>query len=110
CHMTPTFHGLGRAGLEACLVCHGILGAEDTPKYATSSSPDTTGVTIAFRTMLHKIHMGEDLTFASTYQVAGFGGAASSYEEVVFPAMPGGVKRCAKCHGDDSEAWKLPND
>ena len=110
CHMTPTFHGLGRAGLEACLVCHGILAAEDTPKYSTSTSPDTTGVTIAFRTMLHKIHMGEELTNASTYQVAGFGGAASSYEEVVFPAMPGGTKRCAKCHGDEAEAWKLPND
>jgi OmcA/MtrC family decaheme c-type cytochrome len=106
CHMTPTFHGLGRAGLEACLLCHGVLGAEDTPKYSSSSAPDTTGVTIAFRTMLHKIHRGADLANASTYQVAGFGGAASSYEDVIFPAMPGKTRHCIKCHGDGSTVWK----
>ncbi|HZM01084.1 MAG TPA: hypothetical protein VFD43_12625 [Planctomycetota bacterium] len=110
CHMTPTFHGLGRAGLEACLLCHGIGGAEDTPKYSSSSAGASTGVTIDFRTMLHKIHMGEELTFASTYEVAGFGGAMHSYEEVGFPAMPDGTKACAKCHGEDSEAWFDPGD
>jgi OmcA/MtrC family decaheme c-type cytochrome len=110
CHMTPTFHGLGRAGLEACLLCHGVSGSEDRPQYDTNSVIPTTGVTIDFRTMLHKIHMGEELANASSYQVVGFGGAVSSYEEVVFPAMPGGVKRCEKCHGDGSEGWKEPGD
>lgn len=107
CHMTPTFHGLGRAGLEACVLCHGIPGAEDKPKYDTAAAGDSTGVTIDFRTMLHKIHMGAELANASTYEVAGNQGTMHSYAEVEFPAMPGGTKRCAKCHGD-SEAWMEP--
>jgi len=109
CHMTPLFHGLGRAGLQACLMCHGILAAEDTPQYSSASAPATPDVTIQFRTMLHKIHMGSELTFASTYEVAGFGGASSTYEDVEFPAMPQGTKHCDKCHGS-ADAWKLPND
>ena len=109
CHMTPTFHGLGRAGLEACLMCHSIAGAEDKPKYDTAAAGDSTGVTIDFRTMLHKIHMGADLAHASTYEVAGNQGNMSSYEHVEFPALPGGTQRCAKCHGE-SEAWTEPID
>jgi OmcA/MtrC family decaheme c-type cytochrome len=110
CHMTPTFHGLGRAGLEACLTCHSISGAEDKPRYDTAAAGDSTGLTIDFRTMLHKIHMGEELAHASSYIIYGNQGNPSSFEEVVFPAMPGGTKRCAKCHGDGSEAWHEPID
>jgi hypothetical protein len=59
--------------------------------------------------MLHKIHMGEELANASTYTVGGFSGSSHTYEEVVFPAMPGKVKHCDKCHGTN-ESWKAPSD
>jgi hypothetical protein len=64
--------------------------------------------------MLHKIHMGEELTNAQTYDVVGFGSTAypdnyavSNFGEIVFPALPGGTQNCAKCHGND--AWHEPS-
>ncbi len=66
----------------------------------------TPGVAIEFRQMLHKIHKGAELYNAATYTVVGNGGNSSQYGEVEFPAMPGGVKQCVRCHGND--AWKVP--
>jgi OmcA/MtrC family decaheme c-type cytochrome len=78
-----------------------------------NGAPATPGVTVDFRTMLHKIHMGEDLANASTYEVVGFGPppdgfGVSTFEEVVFPSMPGGVENCEKCHGIDNDTWEEP--
>ncbi len=114
CHDEVLFHGGGRRGFDTCVLCHGTAGSEDRPQYVAGSAPATSGVTINFRTMLHKIHRGEELANASTYTVNGFGSGAYpnnytsyTYEEIVFPAMPGGVKQCDKCHGS-SEAWQSP--
>jgi len=113
CHNDVIFHGGGRRGLDACLTCHSISGNEDKPRWDTpkvgSTATDTaltTGVAIEFRQMLHKIHKGADLANAETYTVVGNGGNPSSYGEVEFPVMPGGVRQCNKCHGND--AWKAP--
>ena len=65
-------------------------------------------MTINFRTMLHKIHMGEELSNASTYTIVGHNGNASTFEEIVFPVMPGQAKSCATCHGAGNTAWKEP--
>ncbi|HZO08173.1 MAG TPA: hypothetical protein VFC77_02255, partial [Myxococcota bacterium] len=113
CHQELAFHGFGRRGFESCVLCHGTAGSEDRPQYVAGNAPETPGVTVSFRTMLHKIHMGEELANASTYDVIGFGSRSypNNYEvtnfgEIVFPAMPGGVQRCDKCHGND--AWHEP--
>jgi len=113
CHQELAFHGFGRRGFESCILCHGTAGAEDRPPYVAGNAPDTTGTTVQFRTMLHKIHMGEELANAASYQVIGFGSTAypnnygvTSFEEVLFPALPGGVANCSKCHGN--EAWHEP--
>jgi OmcA/MtrC family decaheme c-type cytochrome len=115
CHQDVMFHGGGRRGFTTCIACHGTAGAEDRPQYTAPNAPATPGVTINFRSMLHKIHMGEELANASTYTVVGFGGAAypnnytaHTYGEVVFPAQPGGVAQCTKCHGTDNLAWLTP--
>jgi OmcA/MtrC family decaheme c-type cytochrome len=117
CHQDITFHGGGRRGFDACILCHGTAGSEDRPQYVAASAPATTGVTINFRTMLHKIHRGADLANASTYTVVGFGAGAypnnftaNTYEDVEFPALPGGVDNCTKCHGDSNTAWQNPSD
>ena len=115
CHNDVIFHGGGRRGLDACLTCHSISGNEDKPRWDTpnqsSAAPATPteltpGVAIEFRQMLHKIHKGAELEFADTYTVVGNGGNGSTYGEVEFPAMPGGVRQCIRCHGND--AWKAP--
>jgi len=113
CHNDVIFHGGGRRGVDACLTCHSISGNEDKPRWDTpivsgAGTPTllTTGVAIEFRQMLHKIHKGADLANALTYTVTGNGGTPHTYEAVEFPAMPGGVRQCARCHGND--AWKEP--
>jgi hypothetical protein len=117
CHQDVLFHGGGRRGFDACLLCHGTLGSEDRPPYVAGNATPTQGATIALREMLHKIHMGEELANASTYTLVGFGSGAwpnnftpHTYGEVVFPALPQGVKNCQVCHGKDNTAWKEPSD
>ena len=91
CHNDVLFHGGGRRGLDACLTCHGISG--------NTSSLLPSGAPIEFRQMLHKIHRGGELPDAATYPFA---------TEGEFPAMPGGVQQCVRCHGND--AWKQPTE
>jgi Outer membrane cytochrome MtrC/MtrF-like, domains II/IV len=117
CHGDITFHGTGRRGYDTCLLCHGIAGAEDRPRYVAAGAPETSMTTIDFRTMLHKIHHGKELDKAASYQVVGFGGAphpnnfsVHTYEKVGFPVMPSGTKNCKVCHGADNDAWKRPAD
>ncbi|MBI2930374.1 MAG: hypothetical protein HYY16_01875 [Planctomycetes bacterium] len=118
CHDQPQFHGGSRRGADTCLICHAQAGAEDGPRRVwvqANASPAvdslaTTGVTINYRTMLHKIHKGKDMFYADTYAVVGNGGTAHYYDEVGFPAMPNGVKHCDKCHGTSNSAWEEPED
>ncbi len=109
CHDGLFFHGGSRKGNDTCVMCHATAGCEDWPAYNGGGAALTTpGVTVNFRTMLHKIHMGEELTNASTYTIVGNGGNSSTFEEIVFPAMPGKVKSCVSCHGTTNTAWKTP--
>jgi OmcA/MtrC family decaheme c-type cytochrome len=112
CHSDMLFHGGGRRGFDSCILCHGTAGSEDRPQYVAPGAPATDGVTISFRTMLHKIHMGEELTNASSYIVNGFGSTAYpnnftsyTYDEVLFPALPGGAANCTMCHGESSKYY-----
>jgi hypothetical protein len=57
--------------------------------------------------------MGEHLANASSFSVNGvFLGTAYPvrYDEVVFPALPGGVRDCGKCHTESGDAWRVPAD
>lgn len=117
CHQDLAFHGFGRRNYDACVVCHGAAGAEDRPQYVATNAPATDATTINFRTMLHKIHRGEELANASTYTIVGFGSGAfpnnfgsSTFGEIVFPAMPGGVSNCTVCHGASNVSWQEPSD
>jgi OmcA/MtrC family decaheme c-type cytochrome len=109
CHSETQFHG-SDAGFQSCAQCHSLAGAEDLPTYANSTVPATTGTTIDFRNMLHKVHMGQDVADASSYAVVGSDGNPANWAGVVFPSMPGGVLNCFTCHGDDNQNWKVPAD
>ncbi|MBI3099033.1 MAG: hypothetical protein HYY93_12450, partial [Planctomycetes bacterium] len=104
CHGNLAFHGASRRGFNTCVNCHSMAGQE---RYTYGNSSGSVaggleGVSVDFRTMLHKIHMGEELTNASTYQ-------GGSFAEVVFPAMPGKAKHCEACHGAGSTTWHEPS-
>jgi len=109
CHtMVGPFHGGNRRDFNTCVLCHGVAGNEDWPIYGTTvATLPTTGVSINFRTMLHKIHMGEELTNASTYTVLGFSSSENRYGEVLFPALPGRTMNCTRCHGT-ADNWRSP--
>ncbi len=113
CHNDLELHGGSRRGFHTCILCHGTAGFEDRARYTAANAPATTGATINYRQMLHRIHMGEELANAATYTIVGFGSSAypnnygtSTFGEIAFPAMPGKVKQCVRCHGND--AWKAP--
>jgi OmcA/MtrC family decaheme c-type cytochrome len=108
CHEDIQFHGGSRRGYDTCALCHTLAGAEDAATYIYPSGEASPGVTIDFRTMLHKIHHGKQLDAGASYRVAGFGGTGHSYENVGFPVMPGGTQQCAVCHGNDNTAWVTP--
>ncbi|MCB9886359.1 MAG: hypothetical protein H6838_12765 [Planctomycetes bacterium] len=80
CHNSLQFHGGSRRSLETCLSCHGTAGMEGRPLYEGGSA---VGESVEFRHWLHAAH------------------------KEVFPAMPGGVQDCAKCHGQNT-VWQLP--
>jgi hypothetical protein len=117
CHVTIAFHGRSRIGFDTCVACHAVSAAGDRPRYVAADAPPTDGVTINFRELIHKLHMGADLENAGDYIVNGFGSgsypgnfASQSFEHIHFPAFPDGVKACATCHGADSDAWLEPQD
>ncbi len=110
CHDDLIFHGGGRRGFETCIMCHSVAGIEDNQRYNVPAAAATIGATADFRTMLHKIHKGADLWYATTYGIAGNSGTAGTFEHIEFPAMPGGVKHCDKCHGAGSTFYYEPSD
>ncbi len=111
CHTDLAAHGFGRRGLDTCLVCHNVPGVEDAPKYNYSAwyVGPTPGATMDFRTVLHRVHAGKELT--RPYEVNGVFLATPypvTYDTIGFPSFKGGVSECTKCHGATNTAWKEP--
>ena len=113
CHGEIAAHGFGRRGWDTCILCHASPGAEDAPLYQYGSwyVGATPRVTMDFRELLHKIHMGHELANASSYAANGvFLGTPYpvGYGDIAFPAMPGGAMACESCHGAGSKSWIEP--
>lgn len=115
CHDDLQFHGGNHRGFDTCMGCHGVSGAEDRPQYVAGNAPATTGRTIEFRTMLHKIHQGKELAAGSNYQIVGYGPggypnnfSAHTFDKIGFPDLPGGVRNCRSCHGEGNTAFLSP--
>ncbi len=116
CHQDLTYHDGRYTGFVNCIVCHGASGLEDVPRYVAASAPATSATTVAFRTLLHRIHRGQKLAFPNAIVVGAGAGpypdnfANHSYERVLFPAMPGDTMQCGKCHGYPNTAALFPRD
>lgn len=113
CHGDLQAHGFGRRGYETCEMCHTIPGYEDGQKarFASWYTGFTPGVSMDFRSLIHKVHRGKELAAGSSYEVIGvFLGVPYpvTYDEVGFPRQPGGVANCESCHVANSTAWRLP--
>jgi OmcA/MtrC family decaheme c-type cytochrome len=114
CHQELTYHGRYK-GFDTCIQCHGSSGAEDLPRSVASGAPATPGRSVEFRTLLHKIHRGQELEDES-YRVVGAGTApypdnfvARVYHDyTTLPSYPDRTLDCARCHGESNTAALLP--
>ncbi len=111
CHNELTMHGGNRFSVTGCVLCH-VNGAED--RISSDAAKATTGVTIQFAHMIHRIHKGaaqhrieatENGSDPFAYEIIGFGESVHDFSAVEFPRMPGGTgfneqtRNCDACHG-----------
>jgi OmcA/MtrC family decaheme c-type cytochrome len=84
-------HGGPRRQVEFCVTCHN-----------SSTTDGTTGNTVNFKTMIHKIHDGKNLPSVAAGGSYGIG--SHDYSKGAFPQE---ITNCAKCHtgGAYSTNW-----
>jgi OmcA/MtrC family decaheme c-type cytochrome len=100
CHQQLAFHGGARTEVQYCAVCHN-----------PSTIDPSSGNSLAFNVMIHKIHMGDALpsVLAGTnYYIFGHGNAIDDFSDVAYPqadasnnnsAVSGsGTRFCTTCH------------
>ena len=99
-------HGGLRNRVEYCVMCH---NPDQTDAARRKNDPaevaaGAQNATIDFKVMPHKIHRGEHLT-QQPYLIFGFGPPPANYSihdfgEVLYP---GDLKKCDRCHVEDSQ-------
>ena len=83
CHNPLALHGGSRQEVGLCILCHNPTQDID---------PDT-GNSIDMPLMIHKIHMGENLS--EDYTIVGYRQSVHNYNDVVYPAP---INECEACH------------
>lgn len=106
-------HGNLRNATEYCVVCHNP-NASDVARRSRDPEAVAAGdatAPIEFKTMIHKIHTGEELE-QKPYLIYGFGPAPANFgvfdfSEVLFP---GDRRNCETCHAEETYLLPLPDD
>jgi OmcA/MtrC family decaheme c-type cytochrome len=95
CHDRLSLHGDQRNQYQYCVMCHRPNASDiaQVPEDATTGLPIASPTTIDFKTMIHKIHTGEELE--NPYTVYGFGSTPYDFTEGLFP---GRREECEICH------------
>jgi OmcA/MtrC family decaheme c-type cytochrome len=88
CHTQLSAHGGSRRAVELCILCH-------TPQ----STDPTTGNTVDYKVLIHKIHMGSQLPSVIAGKPYRIG--TTDWSTVIFPSDP---RRCETCHDQNSGA------
>src|SRR5262249_43235302 len=99
CHSFLEVHGSNRNQVEYCVLCHNPNQTDVARRPADQLPPES----VHLKTMIHKIHTGEDLK--TDFTIYGFGGSKNNFNEVRFP---GDRRDCAACHVNNSEQLPLP--
>jgi OmcA/MtrC family decaheme c-type cytochrome len=104
CHNQLEHHD-ARIDTRYCVTCHNP-GTTANGKEGTV----TGGLTVDFKSMIHKIHRGEDLpsvVAGGDYGIIGFSGSLDSFKDVAFPQD---IRNCTKCHdGSDTNTAQGDN-
>ncbi|MCK6547188.1 OmcA/MtrC family decaheme c-type cytochrome [Myxococcota bacterium] len=122
CHFQLQAHGGTRRNVQYCTLCHNPnnVGDERAPRLeADATIPGVQALmpgeieieSVALARMIHRIHMGEELT--RPYVLGGFplpsqanpAGTPVDFSEVRFP---GDIADCATCHVEETHQLPLP--
>jgi OmcA/MtrC family decaheme c-type cytochrome len=99
CHNTLLVHGGNRQSVEYCTVCHNPPTTDSSMRKAGDVAES-----VNFKTMIHKIHTGKDLT--TDYTVMGHGSVPVNFNEVGYP---GDLRSCVSCHVAGTYNLPLPD-
>jgi OmcA/MtrC family decaheme c-type cytochrome len=94
CHMQLAFHGGARTEVKYCVMCHN-----------PSSVDPSSGNSLDFKIMFHKIHMGVNLPSVQAgghYDIFGYMNSINDYSGIVFPT--GDLRTCYTCHNQADTA------
>ena len=98
CHGALALHGGSRQNVQFCVMCHNA-NWDDRARRPADKFPVES---IHMKTMIHKIHTGEELE--NEFTIYGFGNTPVSFNEVTFP---GDRRNCEKCHLPDTQQLPL---
>jgi OmcA/MtrC family decaheme c-type cytochrome len=89
CHGDLALHGGIRQNTDYCVMCHNANATDEARRPADAMPP----VSINFRSLIHRIHRGEEAV--QPLQVYGFGDQLYDYGRVAFPSD---LVVCETCH------------
>jgi OmcA/MtrC family decaheme c-type cytochrome len=99
CHGSIALHGTFRQNVQYCVMCHNANWDDKARRPADKLPAES----IHLKTMVHKIHTGEELE--NDFTIYGFGNVPINFNEVTYP---GDRRNCEKCHIADTQQLPLP--